>query len=99
LHEARRTGHTVVGWSRSSADWLGSSRLIRYALENRSIRDGDILLWHDGAEKAVIRGRRATELVLPGFIERCLDENILIEPLTAVLENVTFPCFALAEFS
>ncbi|MFH0763336.1 MAG: polysaccharide deacetylase family protein [Candidatus Omnitrophota bacterium] len=85
LSIARSFGHLPVGWSWSAIDWLGSSFVISQRLLRCPKNDGDIVLLHDGAEKAFIKRRQATVKMLPGIIEdcrrRCLEPVALTEAL------------------
>jgi peptidoglycan/xylan/chitin deacetylase (PgdA/CDA1 family) len=66
LEEARAQGEAVVMWDFSAIDWgwLGTSRRISKRLTR--VRDGDIVLMHDGANKH----NRPDQLlqVLPRFL-------------------------------
>lgn len=68
MNVAKRLGYFSINWSISSMDWLGIKKIIRHKILNKNINCGDILLFHDGVEKAPIAKRRATIDLLPDVL-------------------------------
>ncbi|UCD15946.1 MAG: polysaccharide deacetylase family protein [Candidatus Omnitrophota bacterium] len=87
VRQAKELRHVPVGWSKSSADWLGIKFIIRHKLLKRAKSDGDILLFHDGAEKTFMKRREATVQMLPEIIKNCRQEKLLPLPLTEILKT------------
>ncbi len=66
----RELGYLPVRWSLSSLDWIGSIALSRRRLLEQPLRSREIILLHDGNEKSLIGGRKATVRVLSELLER-----------------------------
>jgi peptidoglycan/xylan/chitin deacetylase (PgdA/CDA1 family) len=77
--EARRGGEAIVDWNLSAIDWgpLGNARGIATRLSR--VRDGDIVLMHDGRN----RHNRPDELIatLPAFLQELRRRSLSASPL------------------
>ena len=87
LNTAKGLDYLSVSWSISSIDWLGTEKLIKHRVLNRDINHGDIILFHDGAEKALFPKREATVRVLPEILRTLHKRNILTFKLSELLEK------------
>jgi peptidoglycan/xylan/chitin deacetylase (PgdA/CDA1 family) len=69
---ARQLGYTVVGWSNWAQDWkIEDPDEIRYRVI-KDLKEGDIILLHDGAGKNIYGDRTGTVQALPLIIEDIL---------------------------
>lgn len=84
---AKSLGYFSVGWSVSSIDWLGVKKVIKHKVLSRDINHGDIILFHDGAEKALFPKREATVRVLPEILRTLHKRNILTFKLSELLDG------------
>ena len=72
----RETGHVMVNWSRRAIDGLPTTpqRILR---RFRNLRDGEILLLHDGIEPNIFNAsRQATIDVLPMLLKQLRRDNL-----------------------
>ena len=67
---AEDLGYRSVRWSTSSLDWLGWKPLIHSRVVKKEHCANDILLLHDGAEKSMIKSRKATAAVIEKLFQR-----------------------------
>ncbi len=65
---AEKLGCVSIRWSKSSADWLGVPKLIEHKVLKNDKLDTEVLLFHDGTEKSVVRSRQATVRTLPKIL-------------------------------
>ena len=82
----RETGHVMVNWSRRAIDGLPTTpqRIMR-RFEN--LRDGEILLLHDGVEPNIAgASRQATIEVLPMLLEQLRRANLTPVRLDELLD-------------
>lgn len=87
LRAALDLGHFPIRWSVSSLDWLGHKSIIRGALCRRGIKDGDIFLFHDGSEKALVKKREATVSLLPAVLRTSLEKGFIFRKLSDHLKD------------
>ena len=87
MNIAKNLDYFSVGWTISSIDWLGAKRIIKHRVLNRDINHGDIILFHDGAEKALFPKREATVSVLPEILRTLHKRNILTFKLSELLDG------------
>lgn len=88
---AKRLGCHSVGWSVSSVDWLGIKGIIKHKILNRKINQGEVFLFHDGAEKSVFPKREATVTMLSEILQALYRRNIRPFRLSELLKRKAGP--------
>lgn len=86
LNMAGNLGYFPVRWSISSMDWLGIRKVVKYKILARDIREAEILLLHDGAEKSPFLERKTTVELLPEILFALKSKNFLPVKLTELLQ-------------
>ena len=88
---AENLGYFSIKWSISSLDWLGIRRVIKHNIFDKDINHGDILLFHDGAEKFPLTRRQATVDLLPEIICSIRNKRLLPVKLSELLRTQDIP--------
>lgn len=82
---ARRSGHACIMWTRRGFDGVATTpqRIIDRVMETAS--DGDVIVLHDGRERASRRDPQPTIDALPTLVERLHARGLRPAPLDALL--------------
>jgi len=85
MRVCRRTGHAVILWTRRTMDGVATTpeRIIDRVMETAS--DGDVIVLHDGRERASKRDPQATIDALPALIDRMHERGLSPAPLNELL--------------
>lgn len=84
--QARRLNMTTILWSLSAHDWGESCSVHSISKRLNKVRNGDIILMHDGARG--INKVNATLRALPAFIESCKQRGYRFSPLQPLVNPI-----------